>query len=150
MHQRGGPSLDDVPREGHYSAAERAGETGGEGRRAFEAIFVREGVVTEEARQRVRRVGKRLYTHPGLHLVGVTRRLVIDLARRLGLEVCEAPFTLSDLKEADEVFLTSTVIEIAPVVRIDGQRVGKGGPGTRTVDLQQAFDKLKEGPSGVD
>lgn len=120
---------------------------------AFEAIFVREGVVTEGSSSNVFAVsGKRLYTHPEgpFILSGVTRRLVIDLARRLGLEVCEAPFTLSDLKEADEVFLTSTVIEIAPVVRIDGQRVGKGGPGTRTVDLQQAFDKLKEGPSGVD
>lgn len=114
---------------------------------AYEAILVRDGIVTEGSSTNVFAVkGRRLFTHPeGPYILsGVTRNLVIDLARRLRMEISEVPFTLSELKEADEVFLTSTIMEVTPVVRIDGQPVARGMPGACTVDLQEAFNRLKE------
>lgn len=114
---------------------------------AFEAILVRDGIVTEGTSCNVFAVsGRRLVTHPEgpFILSGVTRGLVMELARRLRIEVSEQPFTLSELKEADEVFLTSTIMEVMPVVRIDGQQVGRGVPGPCTRDLQEAFGRLKE------
>ncbi|CCG08713.1 branched-chain amino acid aminotransferase [Pararhodospirillum photometricum] len=56
---------------------------------------------------------------PDCFLDGITRRTVIDLARRRGLEVIERPIMPSELANADEVFLTGTAAEITPVGSID-------------------------------
>lgn len=108
---------------------------------AFDAILVRDGIVTEGTSSNVFAVsGKRLLTHPEgpFILSGVTRQVVLELADRLRIPVSVAPFTLSELKEADEVFLTSTNVELLPVVRLDGRTIGKGVPGPVTIDLQEA------------
>jgi D-alanine transaminase len=72
-----------------------------------------------------------LLTHPlGPEILpGVSRQVVLDLARAEGLRVREAPFRLSTLLGADEVLLSSTSLEIAPVVRVDGRRIAGGRPG---------------------
>lgn len=113
---------------------------------AFEAILVRDGIVTEASASNVFAVsGKRLLTHPEgpFILSGITRKVVLELAERLRISVHEAPITLSELKEADEVFLTSTTIEVLPVTRIDGSPVGRGVPGPISLDLQEAFEQRK-------
>lgn len=114
---------------------------------AFEAILVRDGIVTEGSTCNVFAVsGKRLLTHPtGPYILsGVTRKVVLELAARLRIPVEETPFTVSEMKEADEVFLTSTSIEVLPVTRIDGATVGKGVPGPVTLDLYEAFVQRKK------
>ena len=76
-------------------------------------------------------------------LIGITRNVVLDLARgRFSIE--ERPILLAELAQADEAFLTSSSKEITPVVRIDEQVIGSGKPGPRTSELEQRFIALIE------
>jgi len=72
-------------------------------------------------------------------LPGVTRALVIALARRAGLRVREERVTVARLRRAREVFLTASTVEILPVVRLDGRAVGGARPGPVTQRLQSAY-----------
>ena len=72
-------------------------------------------------------------------LPGVTRALVIALARRAGFRVREERVTVARLRRAREVFLTASTIEILPVARLDGRAVGGGRPGPVTRRLQSAY-----------
>jgi len=75
-------------------------------------------------------------------LEGVTRNLVIQLARDEGGQVAETALTRHDLYIADEVFLTGTACEIMPVVKVDARTIGTGKPGAMTKRLREAFTKL--------
>jgi D-alanine transaminase len=121
-------------------ARQRAKQAG-----AFEALFVRDGLVTEGAGSNVMVVKDgQLVTAPVGEwiLSGVTRTLVLELARKEGLPVDERFVTRDELLAADEVFLTSTTIEVLPIIRVDGKRVGSGKPGPVTLRLQAAFHRL--------
>jgi branched-chain amino acid aminotransferase len=72
-------------------------------------------------------------------LEGITRQVVMELARGAGMEVLERNMTQFDLYVADECFLTGTAAEIAPVVRIDSRSIGDGRPGAVTKKLLQMF-----------
>jgi branched-chain amino acid aminotransferase len=65
-------------------------------------------------------------------LAGITRRTVLEMAGRLRLTVHETQVHPADLYRADEVFITSSVREIVPVVRVDDVDVGNGRPGPIT------------------
>jgi branched-subunit amino acid aminotransferase/4-amino-4-deoxychorismate lyase len=87
------------------------------------------------------REGDRLLT-PSLELpvlAGVTRAAIQRLAPQAGYEVEEGTFGLARVLAADEVFLTSSVREVAPVVSIDGEQVGGGVPGPAAAALQGAL-----------
>lgn len=110
---------------------------------AEEAILVdTAGLVTEGASSNVFAVREsRLFT-PALDralLEGITRGLVLDVARSIPLPVEERDVRPDDLLDANEVFITSTLREIVPVVRIDEQRIGEGLPGRVTEDLLRRF-----------
>ncbi|MEM1211986.1 MAG: branched-chain-amino-acid transaminase [Planctomycetota bacterium] len=82
-------------------------------------------------------------------LEGITRNLVIDLARNKGLTVTEANLTRHDLYTAHECFLTGSAAEVIPVTEIDGRPLGpatdpaaKGSPGPITQSLIAAFRQL--------
>ncbi|HSR88359.1 MAG TPA: aminotransferase class IV, partial [Pontiella sp.] len=72
-------------------------------------------------------------------LEGLTRNKVIELARRAGYEVREAPMARYDLYVADEVFLTGTAAEIISVVDIDKRVIGDGKPGSITAELAALY-----------
>jgi branched-chain amino acid aminotransferase len=76
--------------------------------------------------------------HVGI-LDGITRRETIRLARGMGLDVSEAPYTLFNVYTADECFLTGTAAEIIPVRSVDGRIVGPGMPGPVTLKVARAF-----------
>ena len=83
-------------------------------------------------------------------LEGVTRNIVIDLARGTGIEVLEMDLTRHDLYAADEMFLTGTGAEVIAVTEIDKRKIGhgdqEGKPGPLTLKLNQAFrDMLANG-----
>jgi branched-chain amino acid aminotransferase len=78
-------------------------------------------------------------------LEGITRDVVIDLARQAGIVVLETPLTKHDVYIADECFLTGTAAEIVPVVKVDSRTIGSGKPGTVTRDLMARFHKLTRG-----
>ncbi len=75
-------------------------------------------------------------------LYGITRRVVIDLARQEGLQVGEPNLTRYDLFNADECFLTGSGAEIVPVVKIDGRTIGTGKPGPITLNLVNRYHSL--------
>lgn len=72
-------------------------------------------------------------------LGGVTRGITLDLARRLGLAVCEEAVSTDELLAADEVMLTGTTSHVAPVAAIDGRPIGAGEIGPVTRRLHEAF-----------
>ncbi len=72
-------------------------------------------------------------------LAGVTRAAVMAEGRRAGVDIAEARLTSADLWTADEVFVTSSVRELVPVVQIDDHVVGEGAPGTLTRRLHALF-----------
>jgi branched-chain amino acid aminotransferase len=70
---------------------------------------------------------------------GITRGVVLDISRNMGLPVIEGFFPVSDVEAADEMFLTSTTREVVPIVRVDGKPVGSGRPGPVTNRLLEAY-----------
>jgi D-alanine transaminase len=72
-------------------------------------------------------------------LNGVTRLAVFDIIRREGYRLIERPFTVAEAKTAREAFVTSTAVELLPVVRIDGDRVGDGTPGPLSRALREFY-----------
>ncbi len=62
------------------------------------------------------------------------------MARENGFRVVEEAFTVNELLETDEVFITSTALEICPVIHFDHTQIGNGKPGRLTRTLQQAFE----------
>ncbi len=99
---------------------------------AAEAVFVRDGVVLEGASTNFVGVsGGGLVTHPATEaiLAGVTREVVLEIARERRLRVDERPVRLEELEGLDECFLCSTTMDVMPVTRVDGRPVGDGAPG---------------------
>jgi branched-chain amino acid aminotransferase len=88
--------------------------------------------------------GNALYTPPlaagALH--GITRGVVMDLAREDGLAVSEPDLTRYDLFNADECFLTGSGAEIIAAVKIDGRVIGQGKPGPATGRLTEQYRAL--------
>ncbi|MEZ4372414.1 MAG: aminotransferase class IV [Polyangiaceae bacterium] len=72
-------------------------------------------------------------------LPGITRAGVLEVARELGIQVQLHAPTLEDLHAAEEVFISSSIRELLPVVRVDEQPVGQGVPGPLTKRLHEAF-----------
>jgi D-alanine transaminase len=123
-------------------ASQEAKERGAE-----EALFVREGVITEGAHTNVCAVlDGQLVTHPASHqiLAGITRGLVLDLCGELGISCRQDPIPTTTLRAASEVMILGTTTEIMPVVQVDGWKVGDGRPGPITRRLQEAFRAMVE------
>ena len=72
-------------------------------------------------------------------LEGITRGVVMELARGEGLEVVEEMFRLPAVYTAEECFLTGTAAEVIPVTEIDGRAIGDGAPGPITKRLRERF-----------
>jgi branched-chain amino acid aminotransferase len=129
----------------HVLAVKEARDAG-----AHEALLLDDdGFVTEGSSSNVFVVaGGRVRTPPlaaGI-LEGVTRAVVLRLARRAGLAVEEVALRPEDLERADELFITSTVREIVPVTRLGEAPVGHGHPGPVTDQLHRAFRSAAGGP----
>jgi branched-subunit amino acid aminotransferase/4-amino-4-deoxychorismate lyase len=73
-------------------------------------------------------------------LPGITRAVVIKLARRLGIPVRYVSLQETDMWHAEEIFLTSSLTGITPVIRLEAELVGDGRPGKLTRKLQKAFE----------
>lgn len=111
---------------------------------AFEAILVRDGIVTEGSSTSLCIVTDGvLRSHPLTRQVlpSITRQFVLELADDLGQPVVEEPFHVDLLRAADEVFLTGTTSEVLGVTRIDGRPVADGAVGPVTRRLRRAYDE---------
>jgi D-alanine transaminase len=80
-----------------------------------------------------------LRTHPADRWVldGITRRKVLAFGEELGVPAVQAAVKLAELQAADEVFLSSTLLGVMPVLRVGGHEVGDGRPGPVTLRLAQ-------------
>jgi D-alanine transaminase len=120
--------------------AKEAGET--------DALLVRDGLALEGAHNNVFFVfDGTLVTHPASNQVlpGITREVVLELARANGIPVAERPVPVRELPRAAEVFFTGTTTEVRPTVRIDGRAVGDGRVGPVTRRLQELlFARIEE------
>jgi branched-chain amino acid aminotransferase len=80
--------------------------------------------------------------HTISNLKGITRAAVMELAEIKGNPIQEKEMGLFDLYTADEVFVTGTAAEVAPVTKVDGRVIGTGKPGPITKELMAAFKEL--------
>lgn len=86
-----------------------------------------------------------IYTPPlGTILAGITRMSIMQLARDLGYKVKEKKLKISDMKQADECFLTGTAAEVSPVGQIDRKKL-KNDLGPITQKLKEEFNKIVNG-----
>lgn len=109
---------------------------------ADDAILVKDGVAIEGAHQNFWGVfdGK-VVTHPMTQtiLAGITRGVVLEVAREIGLPIEERPIQVEELAHADELFFSGTTGEVRPCVKVDGRPVGAGAVGPVTQALSKAF-----------
>ncbi len=109
----------------------------------FEAILHRDGLVTECSASNVYMAKDgAIYTHPETNhiLHGCVRLKLKDLANQLGIPFIQEAFTVEQLHNADEIFLSSSTAEVMPIVKIDRKTVETGEPGKITTQLQKAFE----------
>src|SRR5438874_8358661 len=91
--------------------------------------------------------GRSLVTPPVTDdiLVGITRAAVMRLARDFDLDVIERSIDRTEVYQADEAFLCGTGVQIAPIIEVDGRRVGSGKPGAMVLALQDAYFRAVRG-----
>ncbi len=121
-------------------ARQRAIEAG-----VADAVFVRDGVALEGTSSNFFGVfNGEAVTAPKTNYIlpGITREVVIGLCADIGVPVHETPILEHQLGEAQELFLTSTLSEIRPIVQLNGHPVGTGIPGPVTRRIQKAFRDL--------
>ncbi|SNZ01153.1 aminotransferase class IV [Flagellimonas pacifica] len=128
---------------GNVMANDQAAEQG-----MYESIFIRDGKVTEASHCNVFFVKNDIvYTHPAdtYILNGITRQIVIQLCKKLHIEIREEAILKVNMVTMDEAFLSGTTTQIASIGRINNHYYSADGTvGPITKKLQQAFLKLKE------
>ncbi len=78
-------------------------------------------------------------------LIGITRNFVIKLAKKEGYKVIERDIDVTELREADEAFITASNKEIVPIVKIDTYKIGHGKVGENTKLLMEKYgDVIKK------
>ncbi|MFH0847123.1 MAG: aminotransferase class IV [Chloroflexota bacterium] len=113
---------------------------------AGEAICLNEaGLLAEASMSNAFLVTRGTLRTPGTQsgiLPGITREIVLELAGRMGIKAVEQDIRLEELLQAEEAFLTSSLIEVMPLSELDGKMIGSGRPGTITRKLRQAYREL--------
>jgi len=114
---------------------------------ADDAILIKDGVAIEGSLHNFWAVLDGIVvTHPltqGI-LAGITRSVVLEVARENGIRVEERPIQVEELSAAEELFFTGTTGEVRPCVSVDGRPVGDGEAGPVTRALSRAFLKRVE------
>ncbi|PTI27115.1 D-amino-acid transaminase [Staphylococcus xylosus] len=111
---------------------------------AQEAIQHRGDIVTEGSSSNVYAIKNgEIYTHPVNNYIlnGITRMVIKSVAEEKDIPFNEEVFTLDFLKNADEIIVSSTSIEVMPVVKLNGENVGDGEVGNITKSLQEGFNR---------
>jgi len=119
---------------------------------ATESVLIRDGHVTEGAASNIFVVlNETLITPPKgpLLLPGITRDLILEIARQNNIVTLEKTITTKELKQANEIMLSSSTKEVVPVTQLDQKPVGNGKPGPifqKLYSLYQVYkDKIRHG-----
>lgn len=113
---------------------------------AVEAIFIREGLALEGTSSNLFIVkNEKLYTPPLSQWVlgGITRELILELAKQEGIVSKEQAITLDELENADEIWITSSTKEIFPAKSLNGKQVGEGKAGRVWYKMHQSYQRFK-------
>lgn len=117
---------------------------------AQEALMLtRDGIVAECTGDNIFIIKNGVIYTPPIHigtLDGITRRVVMEQAKELGFELYEKEFTLFNVYNADEFFLTGTAAEVIACTSLDGKKIGTGVCGPITRKLLEAFQKYAATP----
>ena len=111
---------------------------------AYESIFFKDKKITEAAHSNVWIIkNKKIITHPANNeiLKGVTRTVLISLIKSLKLDLIEREFTIKELYNSDEVFITSSGSLITPIVQVDKIKINNCKIGSITKSLATNFYK---------
>ena len=112
---------------------------------AFEAIFIRDGIVAEATASNVMLIRSGTLMTPESNfriLPGVTRKIILDIAKKQGINVSEQPIECKELFQADELFLVGTTIEVVPVISVDQKPIGTGSPGPLTKKIILCYQEF--------
>ncbi len=112
-----------------------------------EAVLLRDGVMTEGAASNIFVVRNGILLAPpknNLMLPGITYDVVLELAQANGIKHEVRPVPESDLRGADEAWLTSSTKEVLAIVRLDGKAVGDGTPGPLFRRMYALYQEYKE------
>lgn len=89
-------------------------------------------IVTADGKIKTRNLGTEI-------LSGITRAAVLKFARQSNLDVVEEPFSIEEVEQAVEAFITSASLFVMPVVNVDGKDIGDGKPGPITKKLRKVY-----------
>jgi len=121
-------------------------------RGAFEAMLIRDGVVTEGTRTNFFGVvNGSLRTHPSDNhiLPGITRSVLRNLAQDLSLELDETPISVAEIPKLSELFITGTTTDVMPMVKLDDQPVGNGRRGSSRDGYSECSPRVLR-PAAID
>jgi D-alanine transaminase len=110
----------------------------------FECAFVRNGIITECSHSNMFFVVNGiLFTHPeSVHILsGITRKNIILVARKAGIQVIEEAVSEKMLGKVQEIFITNTSGEITPVINVGDMVIGGGIPGPVTRIIRERFNE---------
>lgn len=109
---------------------------------ANDILFHQDGFISETSRSNVFVIKDGIIATPDKNILeGITRKNILKMLEG-HLQVQIRPVTLKEVYQADEVFITSTIKEIMPIVKIDGQVIGSGQQGELTDQLITQFREL--------
>jgi D-alanine transaminase len=109
---------------------------------AFEALFIKDGVLIEGSHSNLFGVlDGTLMTYPACNYIlpGITRALVLTMARELDIPVAESAIPWDSIADVEELFLSGTTTEVMPVTTVDSHVIADGRRGPITTRLQQAY-----------
>jgi branched-chain amino acid aminotransferase len=113
---------------------------------AFEGIMLNdEGHVCEGTTSNIFIIKNKVLITPPISeyvLAGVTRKVILDIAKSQEITTKEEIFTANDIESADEIFLTNTGIEVLPVNKVDNILINKPSPGPMTKLIYKQFLKI--------
>lgn len=75
-------------------------------------------------------------------VAGIARAIVLDLALKAGISTKEEPLNINDLLDAEEVFLTNSIMQVAPVIRVEKKEIGDGRVGPMAKRLLEQYRQL--------
>lgn len=117
-------------------------------KQADDVLYYKSGIISECPRSNIFIVTNKgeLLTPVDNVLAGITRKKILEMSRNV-MPTFTRDITLTELKNANEVFITSTTKRLLPIVQIDGEKVGDGKPGNVTAALYDLFMKMENQPT---
>jgi len=127
---------------GNVLLKQKAKESG-----AIESILIRDGKAMEGAASNLFIVSDGILTTPpksNYLLPGITRDLILELAQKNTIPCCEQDITETELRSAEEIWLTSSTKEIMPITTLDNTHVSKGTPGPVFRQMTKLYSEYKD------